>query len=69
MARKTAAQKAMEATPVGRRHGKASIQIWLPIEVDNALESYASSMRPVASKTAVVTMLLEDFLRRNGKLK
>jgi len=66
MARKTTHREPPALSP---RTGKASIQMWIPIALADALERFAARSRPVAKKTAIVTMALEDLLRKAGEIE
>lgn len=50
--------------PSGRQ-GK-SMQMYIPPDLADAFDAYVESSRPRTTKTAIVVMLLEDFLKKTG---
>ena len=49
------------------RTGK-SLQLYIPEGLMDAFDAYLEAARPRPTKTAIVVMLLEDFLRQQGAL-
>lgn len=53
----------------GSRPGKASLQVWLPASLIDSLDTYVEESRPETTRTAVLKMLLEDFLKERGQIQ
>jgi hypothetical protein len=53
------------ARPVANRTGEP-LYVWIEVALGAALTAYLNDLRPRATKTAVVEMALEEFLRSKG---
>ncbi len=49
------------------RSGK-SLQLYIPPDLADAFDAYIEASRPKTTKTGIIVMLLEDFLRKAGTL-
>jgi hypothetical protein len=52
-------------TPEQDRTGK-SLQVWIPAELKDALDSFVNASRPKTSLTSCVEVAIEDFLKQHG---
>ncbi len=53
--------------PPPGRTGK-SLQLYIPADLADAFDAHVDASRPKTTKTAIIVMLLEDFLRKAGNL-
>ncbi len=49
----------------GSRNG-APLNVWIRVGIIRQLEAYLASLRPKPTKTEVVEVALEDFLKSHG---
>jgi hypothetical protein len=57
---------ASKAAPGKQSRNGVALHVWLPPELQAALDAYLASLRPRPGKTAVAIAALEEFLASKG---